>query len=71
MYGAKKNGKKKNDLPSIEQDQSIVYTKLDRFYLKPLYKAARLQSKKSSDMRSIKMEMSISATKSKMPEIRE
>ena len=42
LYGAKKNGKRKSDFPSLEYEQNIENTKLSRFHLHPLY--ARKQS---------------------------
>ena len=33
IYGAKKNGKKKEDLPAIEHPQLLKKTNLKRFYI--------------------------------------
>jgi hypothetical protein len=37
MYGAKKNGKKKSDLPALSKDVPINKIGFNRFTLSPLY----------------------------------
>lgn len=44
MYGAKKNGKRKSDFPSLEYEQNIENTKLTRFHLFPLFPMNRKHS---------------------------
>ena len=36
IYGAKKSGKRKQDLPSIEHDQILKNTNIKRFYICPI-----------------------------------
>lgn len=48
LYGAKKNGKKKGDLPSIEHQQILCQTNLKRFYLQPLYPLSNPRTLKNS-----------------------
>jgi hypothetical protein len=44
LYGAKKNGKRKSDFPSLEYEQTIENTKLTRFHLFPLFPMNRKHS---------------------------
>lgn len=48
LYGAKKNGKRKSDFPSLEYEQNIESTKLTRFHLFPLFPMNRKHSEEST-----------------------
>ena len=48
LYGAKKNGKRKSDFPSLEYEQNIESTKLTRFHLFPLFPINRKHSEEST-----------------------
>lgn len=48
IYGAKKSGKKKDDLPAFDKSQLLGQTCLKNFYLMPVYFSPKLHSKDSS-----------------------
>jgi len=60
LYGAKKNGKKKSDLPALSRNQLLLNTGLDKFCLTQVdesVKSASLAFKKlqsNGELRSIK-----------------
>jgi hypothetical protein len=48
LYGARKSGKKKDDLPAFDKAQLLKQTCLKNFYLMPIYYSPKLQGKDST-----------------------
>lgn len=63
LLAAKKNGRRKSDLPSIEYHHELSKTGFKRFLLSPLYKLSTVETKDS--LTSIKSEIMMNGKKSK------